>query len=110
MVPERRETKDGLEMQIGINHFGHFYLTYLLFPLLKKADHFRIINVSSRAHLRTQGIDFDDIHHKNKYNDLTVYSQSKLANIYFARLLQKKIDAANLNGISVSLHPGVVRT
>jgi len=97
-------------MQMGINHFGHFYLTYLLFPYLKKAEHFRIVNVSSRAHLRTKGIDFDDIHHKNKYSDLDVYSQTKLANIYFTRLLQQKIDAANLNGISVCLHPGVVRT
>lgn len=88
MVPERRETKDGLEMQIGINHFGHFYLTYLLFPHLKKADDFRITNVSSRAHLRTKQIDFDDIHHKNSYNDISVYGQTKLANIYFTRLLQ----------------------
>jgi len=97
-------------MQMGINHFGHFYLTYLLFPYLKKADHFRIINLSARAHLRAPGIDFDDIHHKNKYNDINVYSQTKLANIYFTRLLQKKIDSASLNGISVALHPGVVRT
>lgn len=111
MVPERRETKDGLEMQMGINHFGHFYLTHLLIPLLKKSESFRIINVSSRAHLRApKGIDFEDIHHKNQYNDMAVYGQTKLANIYFTRLLQKKIDQAGLNGTAVALHPGVVRT
>jgi len=33
-----------------------------------------------------------------------------LANIYFSRLLQNKIDEAGLNGLAVSLHPGVVRT
>ncbi len=61
-------------MQMGINHFGHFYLTYILFPLVKKADHFRVINVSSRAHLRAlNGINFDDIHHKNSYVDMIVY-------------------------------------
>jgi len=98
-------------MQMGTNHFGHFYLTHLLFPLIKKAEKFRIINVSSRAHYHTPtGIDFDDINHKNSYNDIKVYGQTKLANIYFSRLLQQKIDQSGLNGMSVSLHPGVVRT
>jgi NAD(P)-dependent dehydrogenase (short-subunit alcohol dehydrogenase family) len=35
-----------------INHFGHFYLTYLLFDLLSKASEARIINVSSKLHFR----------------------------------------------------------
>lgn len=48
-VPERKLTKLGLEMQIGVNHFGHFYLTYLLWPLLKKSSVPRIVNTSSRA-------------------------------------------------------------
>lgn len=60
-LPERRETKDGLEMQIGINHFGHFYLTFKLWSLLKKSESFRVINVSSLAHKRTNGINFDDL-------------------------------------------------
>ena len=32
------KTEDGFEMQIGTNHFGHFLLTELLIPLLRKSS------------------------------------------------------------------------
>ena len=50
MCPLSR-TKDKLEMQIGTNHFGHFYLTNLLLPLIKNAGAgSRIVTLSSAAH------------------------------------------------------------
>ena len=59
-------TEEGLEMQIGTNHFGHFLLTNLLMPLLKKAaPDARIVNVSSLAHERGRMF-FDDINYETR--------------------------------------------
>ena len=37
-------------MNYGVNHLGHFYLTYLLWHKLNQSNGFRIVNVSSSAH------------------------------------------------------------
>ena len=50
MILEKSLTKDGFEMQMGVNHLGHFYLTYHLWELVKKCPNPRIINLSSNAH------------------------------------------------------------
>lgn len=101
-------------MQIGVNHFGHFYLTYMLWNSLKKSGNPRIVNVSSRAH-KNRGtgfdIDFDNLHfQKGGYSAFRAYSHSKKANILFTSELQRRMNAAKINGLTVSLHPGVVRT
>ena len=97
-------------MQIGTNHFGHFLLTNLLLDILKKSPHFRVINVSSLAH--TFGpIDLDDLFfEKRPYDRFVAYTHSKIANILFTQSLQRRFDAENIDGKTVSLHPGCVRT
>lgn len=100
-------TKDGFEMQFGVNHLGHFLLTNCLLDLLKKSTPSRIIIVSSLAHEKGQ-IHFDDINLDKDYTPDKSYRQSKLANVLFGREL-----AARLQGTGVtvcSLHPGVIRT
>jgi len=106
--PEMRTT-EGFEMQIGTNHFGHFLLTNLLLPQLKKAaPNARIVNVSSLAHTRGQ-MQWDDINwEKTPYNAIQAYGQSKLANILFTKELARKGEGSGVN--AYALHPGVINT
>ena len=61
MVCPLTRTEDGFEMQIGTNHLGHFLLTNLVMPLVKKAaPGARIVNVSSLAH-ESGVMQWDDI-------------------------------------------------
>ncbi len=101
-------TKDGFELQIGVNHLGHFLLTKQLIGLLEEATEARIVNVSSKAHYRGK-INFNTFKGElgsDKYNGMAAYSQSKLANILFTKELVKRYPKI----CSHSLHPGVVKT
>ena len=109
-TPKRRETEDGFEITIGVNHLGHFLLTNLLLNLLKKLAPSRVVVVSSDAHysiVSTRSpFNFENMQGEVSYNNWEAYGQSKLANILFTREL-----ARCLNGTGVtanSLHPGAV--
>ena len=49
-IPTKKLTNFNVEMQIGVNYFGHFYLTHLLWKKLSNSGNPRIINLSSLAH------------------------------------------------------------
>ena len=55
-------TKDGLELHFATNHIGHFFLTNLLMPALKKSDEPRVVNVSSGAYAYTSGGESSCLH------------------------------------------------
>jgi len=101
------ETRDGFEMQLGVNHFGHFLLTLLLLPTIKQSPAARIVNLSSLAHTRGK-MHFDDVHLTNNYAPGKAYSQSKLANILFTTELARRLKDTGVNVYAV--HPGVVDT
>jgi NAD(P)-dependent dehydrogenase (short-subunit alcohol dehydrogenase family) len=47
---DRRETVDGLELQFGVNHIGHFLMTIRLMDILKRSKNARVVVVGSGAH------------------------------------------------------------
>jgi len=100
-------TEDGFETQLGTNHLGHFLLTNLLMPLLKRAaPGARVVNVSSLAH-EHGAINWDDINfEKTKYSPVVAYCQSKLANVLFTRELARQLEGSGVT--AYALHPGVI--
>lgn len=108
-LPESK-TVDGFEAQIGINHFGHFALTGLLLPALLKQPGSRVVTVSSIAH-RAGSLNFEDLFFERRpYGKHKAYGQSKLANLVFARELERRLNQAGTQTISIAVHPGVSST
>ncbi|XP_058830719.1 retinol dehydrogenase 12-like [Topomyia yanbarensis] len=100
-------TKDGFEMQFGVNHLGHFLLTNLLLDRLKASAPSRIVNLSSLAHKFGQ-INKDDLNSEKSYSELGAYNQSKLANLLFTKELAKRLEGSGVTTYAV--HPGAVYT
>lgn len=102
-------TQDGFEMTFGINHLGHFLLTQLLLPNLQSSGPSRVVTVSSRAHKRTAGIDWDALRRPtSSWTGINEYAVSKLANLLFSAELAKRVQGTSVS--TYSLHPGVVDT
>jgi NAD(P)-dependent dehydrogenase (short-subunit alcohol dehydrogenase family) len=109
MATPRGTTKQGIELQVGTNHVGHFLLTKLLEKRL--APDARVVNVSSSFHTRGRGsrlittLTEDPRYEKRRYAPFDAYADSKLANVLFTRSLSKRLEQA-----CYALHPGVIKT
>ncbi|NWW63902.1 RDH12 dehydrogenase, partial [Ifrita kowaldi] len=104
------KTADGFEMHLGVNHLGHFLLTFLLLERLKQSAPARIVNVSSLAHHGGR-IRFHDLHGEKCYNRGLAYCHSKLANVLFTRELARRLQGKFQRQVEITanaLHPGSV--
>lgn len=105
-------TTDGFEMTFGTNHLGHFLLTNLLLDDLKRSAPARVITVSSQRHIPGYaggpGAKFDYANLKGEkfYNASAFYCNSKLANMWFAYELQRRL--ADTGVTSNAVCPGFV--
>ena len=117
-------TKQGLEMQMGVNAVGHFLLAKILADQTK-----RQVWVSSRGHSLWQGppmasnfdnekaprIDIAAIDNVDKgtYDNWMRYQQSKLANILLAKQFEVQYSSSSSSSSSLetaAIQPGFVQT
>ena len=106
-LPELKQ-KNGIELQFYTNHVGHFLLVTELSELL--ASDGRAVIVSSRAHAfaSERGLELDNLSGEKDYHDWRMYGRSKLANILFARALNRRFEGTERRANAI--HPGVIRT
>jgi NAD(P)-dependent dehydrogenase (short-subunit alcohol dehydrogenase family) len=101
-------TGDGIELQFGTNHLGHFALTGLLLETMLPVHGSRVVTVSSLAHRVRASTNFDDV--QRPYDRVSAYGRSKLANLLFTYELQRRLSIRENNTIAVAAHPGNSRT
>jgi protochlorophyllide reductase len=105
MAVDHELTADGFEMQLGVNHLGHFVLTAELLPLMVRTPGSRIASMASMGH-RAGRMHFDDLMFEKRYHRWPPYFQSKLANLLFTAELQRRLESTGAQTIALAAHPG----
>ncbi|MFG3640817.1 SDR family NAD(P)-dependent oxidoreductase [Micromonospora sp. NPDC047762] len=104
--PETR-VGPGWEAHFAINHLGHYALVNLLWPALTTAGAARVVSVASGRDPAWR-IRWDDVQFARGYDKWEAYTQSKLANILFARHLAMLGATHGVRAFSVN--PGWILT
>jgi NAD(P)-dependent dehydrogenase (short-subunit alcohol dehydrogenase family) len=102
----RRESPDGIELTLAVNHLAPYLLTYELLDYLRDAPDPRVVVTASDIHRRAT-LDLDDLQLTDEYDSLDAYARSKLANIAFTVELDDRLpddSAVTVNCV----HPGFV--
>jgi len=109
-IEKQELTVDGFESQLGVNHYGHFLLSGLIYQRVEESKG-RIVVVSSEGHrMGLKTIQFDDMNWDKNYHPNHTYCHSKLAQMMFAYELQDRIEKANKQVKVYVCHPGASRT
>lgn len=109
MFPPASVTKQGYELQFGVNYMAHFALTSQLFELIKTTKNSRVVTLSSIAH-KNGIIDFDNLKLEKPFDKFREYGQSKVADLIFTFELQRRLENSAFTTISVGAHPGISKT
>jgi len=109
MAPPKTFTKQGFEIQFGVNHLAHMSLTLELLPMLNEKNNSRVVTVTSGVQYFGE-IQWEDLQGNIKYDRWASYAQSKLANVMFGLELNEKLKKDNSKTSSLLAHPGFART
>ena len=105
MIPPRTLTKQGYELQFGVNHLGTFAFTGLVHPHVTD----RIVITASLAH-KSGEMDYSDLDASRSYHKWPRYQMSKLANLLHMFELDRRLGAAARATQAIGCHPGVALT
>lgn len=105
MIPPRMLTKQGYELQFGVNHLGPFAFTGLVHAHVDD----RIVITGSIAH-KSGAMDYSDLSASRSYHNWTRYQMSKLANLLHMFELDRRLGAAGRATQAIGCHPGVALT
>ncbi|OJT02819.1 hypothetical protein TRAPUB_6675 [Trametes pubescens] len=122
-IPYKIDSTYGIQLNMLVNHISPFVFTKALLPLLsetakKPQSDVRIVIVSSQSISSMKGRDvhFRDINDINEkfgngmFADYHRYAYSKLANVLYAKQLQRRLDFEGIPITVLTLHPGAVNT
>ncbi|GFH60113.1 hypothetical protein CTEN210_16589 [Chaetoceros tenuissimus] len=120
---QKQETVQGFDTVFAVNYLSHFLLTEKLLPLLEKSKlngGSRIVQVSSSLHFQAQTKDLitslDSIAPEAslpsdaKIHNMRAYGNSKMAQIYHMRALNRQLEKSGANVKVVSICPTWVAT
>ena len=110
MAISERRTEDGFEMQLAVNHLGHFALTARLVEAVARSGDARVVSVTSTGRHDRHPLDPDNPHLVGNYEPWRAYGQSKMANVHFALELERRFRAAHVPARSIVVHPGFTNT
>lgn len=99
----RRQSADGFELTLAVNHIAHFELTKRLAPRIRDSGG-RVVTTSSSNHAGAR-LDLADLQLVTNWDAGRAYDQSKLANLLFTRQLRDRLDLPGS-----AFHPGTVTT
>jgi len=110
MHPVHELTPTGREVQMQINHLGHFLLTCKLMPLISKTTDARVVQ-SNTVPYQKGDVNLDDFDWAGRqYDQVQAYVDSRQAQLLFAAKLNQEFRAAGLSARAISMQPGLVRT